>query len=196
MIMTTQWTKLGLAVLLIVVTTAALPTLSTEAHATTTCGAPATTPQRNSSMQKHCLATPTDTIQTIADHVLPENDQSMNDRRLTTARAGGTLTPTAPAPPPAVTSTPQPETPTPSSATSTGPAASDQPTTPHANGVNPHGKIGPDRLLGPALAIGLITLAAFLVFVGPRLRRRTRPSRAHADTTQVDPDPPAPTQPG
>lgn len=108
---------------------------------------------------------------TIAYQVVSADGHSIKDRltfTVTAAQPGAS----------AATSTPGPPQPSASTGpTSSASAASPPAAGPHENGVNPHGKVGPQRLFGPGLALGLIAMAALLVVVGPRLTGRPAPPK-------------------
>lgn len=142
---------------------------------------------------------------TIAYRAVSEDGHPINDQLTFT------VTPTRPGASTPATSTPDPPHPTATARSTSSPSASGlSGQRPHDNGVDPHGRVGPERLLGPGLAVGLIAIAAFLVVLGPRLRRRPTPT---ADTQLDDtndgdgdgtnagdraeaPDPAAPAEPG
>ena len=139
---------------------------------------------------------------TIAYRAVSEDGHPINDQLTFT------VTPTQPGASTPATSAPDPPHPTATARSTSSPSASGlSGQRPHDNGVDPHGRVGPERLLGPGLAVGLIAIATFLVVLGPRLRRRPAPT---ADTPPDDtnggdgaeapdpeaPNPAAPAEPG
>lgn len=102
---------------------------------------------------------------TIGYRVMGEDGHQVDDELAFTV----SNTPLAPST--AAPSTPNAAQPTPS--TSTGaPERSSTPESPHREGPNPHEEVSPQRWLLQVLVAGVVVLAAFLAFVGPRLGRR------------------------
>ena len=121
---------------------------------------------------------------TITYRITAEDGHSISDQLTFTMTAPPTSTTPTSTTQPSTTQPSAAATGTPDPAPTTAPArprSSPSPILPHQNGVNPHGTIGPDRLLVPGLAVGLIAIAALLVVVGPRLRtprsRRKTPTQ-------------------
>ena len=108
---------------------------------------------------------------TIAYRAVSEDGHSISDQLTFTVTA------TRPGASTDAASTQSPSRPTASPRPASSPSASSPLAQPHETGINPHGRVGAERLLGPGLAVGLIAIAALLVVIAPRLVRRPAPAQ-------------------